>query len=366
MIVLFGGSLVLLVLVVGLVIDGGYAFAKHRAAQNAADFAASAGARIVAQARVGDATNGTDANVQGAIQAALRANQAQATAFDTNGPRYVDRTGARLTYVGDPALAGSVPASAQGVVVGSNASWRPFFLGVVGVSSWTASANAVAITPGRDVGGGVVPFAVSLSSVKGPGALPTCPPGDVAESCTVSKLTPGSTNLPGGFGWLKFGCYRQDADGKYYGLGQIPPASDGGCQNNKPFLSQEWGTPPDPPLTYGCCTSVSASAAAGYGNDIGSLPGNKASINDGTPGVAHVITNNLWVWVPIWDTANGNGSNGYYHIVGYSLFEIVHIKGGKEIEGVLRVGLDPATGNPFDAPDPKFTTTYTGEIQLVR
>ena len=84
----------------------------------------------------------------------------------------------------------------------------------------------------------------------------------------------------------------------------------------------------------------------GIGNDIGSLPGNKASVNDGTPGINYVETNDLWVWVPIWDFANGNGSNGYYHIVGYSAFEIVHIKGGKDIEGVLRLAVDPATGNP--------------------
>jgi len=362
MLVLFGGALILLVLLVGLVVDGGYAFAQRRGAQNAADFAASAGARIVARARVGDSANGTDANVQGAILAALAANRAQPVTFGAGGPRYVDKAGVAIANVG----AGPIPTNAQGVVVGAKTTWRPYFLGVIGVSTWTAAADAVAVTPGVDIGGGVVPFGVSLSSVKGAGALPTCPAAQTAESCTVSKLTPGSTNLPGGFGWLKFGCTGPDATPKNFGLGQVSPANAGGCQNNKPFLAQEWGTPPAPPLTYGCCTSIAASTAAGFGNDIGSLPGNKASINDGTPGVANAIDNNLWVWVPIWDTANGNGSNGYYHIVGYSLFEIVHIKGGKEIDGVLRVAVDPATGNPFDAPDPSKTTTFTGEIQLVR
>ena len=55
---------------------------------------------------------------------------------------------------------------------------------------------------------------------------------------------------------------------------------------------------------------------------------------------------------PIWDRANGNGQNGYYHIIGYVGFEIVHIKGGKDIEGVIRV--KGSTGaQVLDAPDPK-------------
>lgn len=365
MVVLFALSLIVLILAVGLVIDGGYAFAQRRGAQNAADFAATAGTHIVAEARIGDMANGTDANVQAAIQAALAANHSQPVTFGATGPRYVGRSGNRLTFVGDPALGGVIPASAQGVVVGANATWRPFFLGVIGVSSWTASADAVAITPASDNGGGVVPFGVSLSSVQGAGALPICPAGQTAETCGTHHLTRGGLNSPGGFGWLKFGCQGPDAGGKFYGLGQRPAVS-GGCQNNKPFLDNEWGTPPAPTNTYGCCTSVAASTALGYGNDIGSLPGNKASVNDGTPGVANAINNDLWVWVPIWDFANGNGSHGYYHIVGYSAFQIVHITGGKDIEGVLRLAVNPATGNPYDAPDPSLTLTYSGEIQLVR
>ncbi len=364
MIVLFALALIALVLVIGLVVDGGFAFAQRRTAQNAADFAATAGARVVALARLGDTVNGADGNVQGAITAVLASNHAQPITFDAaTGPRYVDRSGTRLTYVGDPGLAGKVPVTAQGVSLVAQTSWRPFFLGLIGVNNWIASANAVAISPSTGGGGGVVPIGVSLASVKGAGAFPTCPAGQTAESCGTQHLTPGALNLPGGFGWLKFGCSGPDANNDPFGLGQ---GSSGGCSNSKPFLDTEWGTPPAPPNTYGCCTSVSASAAAGNGNDIGSLPGNKASVNDGTPGVDYVETNNLWVWVPIWDTANGNGSNGYYHIVGYSAFEIVHIKGGKDIEGVLRLGLDPATGNPYDSPDPNLLVTYSGAIQLVR
>ena len=43
MVVLFALSLIALVLIVGLVVDSGFAFAQRRGTQNAADFAAAAG-----------------------------------------------------------------------------------------------------------------------------------------------------------------------------------------------------------------------------------------------------------------------------------------------------------------------------------
>jgi uncharacterized membrane protein len=46
------------------VIDGGYAFSQRRGAQNAADFAALAGARIIAENISQDTVNGTDSNVK--------------------------------------------------------------------------------------------------------------------------------------------------------------------------------------------------------------------------------------------------------------------------------------------------------------
>jgi hypothetical protein len=102
----------------------------------------------------------------------------------------------------------------------------------------------------------------------------------------------------------------------------------------------------------------------GSGDDIGSLPGNKASITDSQATVNYMETNNLVGWVPIWDSANGNGSNGYYHIIGYVAFEIVHIKGGKDIEGVIRVKGSTGT-EVLDAPDPKLLELYSGAVQLI-
>ncbi len=255
-----------------------------------------------------------------------------------------------------------IPAGAQGVVVNASTSWTPFFLGIIGVANWSARANAVAMSPGRNVGTGILPFAVSAATVL---AHDACPLGTTASDCPTFHLTPGSLNLPGVFGWLKFGCEGPDADGKAFGLRLVPTANAGGCKNSKPFLDKEWGAlPTTPGNTFGCCTSIAASTQAGYGNNIGSLPGNKASITDSQATVNYMETNQLVGWVPIWDRANGNGQNGYYHIIGYVGFEIVHIKGGKDIEGVIRV--KGSTGaQVLDAPDPKLLELYSGGVKLI-
>ncbi|MEA2547769.1 MAG: hypothetical protein QOE42_367, partial [Chloroflexota bacterium] len=141
MLVLFALALSAIVLMVGLVIDGGNALVQRRGAQNAADFAALAGARIIAEYVGGDTVNGTDANVQTAIFNANRDNGGAPIVFGSpNGPRYVDQNGGLLGFVST----GALPANAAGITVQSKHSWRPYFLGIIGVSSWEASAAATA------------------------------------------------------------------------------------------------------------------------------------------------------------------------------------------------------------------------------
>ncbi len=89
-IVLFGLCLTAMLLAVGLVIDGAYAFAQQRGAQNASDFGALAGARIVAldinaNANGGSAPTGSD--VETAIQQAVTANGGSVTFGSPNGPQ---------------------------------------------------------------------------------------------------------------------------------------------------------------------------------------------------------------------------------------------------------------------------------------
>ncbi len=144
--VLVALAMVVLIAMVGLVIDGGMAWEKRREAQNAADMAALAGTRVVAQS-VGGAAR-TNQDVYNAISAIATANNgATVPGLGTaTGALYVDSKGAPISgsYVTNAASA--IPATARGVKVPTSRSWTPFFLGLVGISNWSASADATART----------------------------------------------------------------------------------------------------------------------------------------------------------------------------------------------------------------------------
>ena len=328
MILVVGLVLALVVFAVGLVIDGGNGLAQRRAAQNASDFASMAGARVVAQHIAGDAVNGSDANVEAAIINEIARNGGNPIAFCApNGPRYVSADGALLGYVGAGFIPGPTCASeshecAAGVQVKSNRDWKPFFLGVFGIDRWATSAEATAkggYATGGPPPGTLFPAGISLAFFN---TYPACdgPISSVpGNACSPQHLTPGNLNVPGGFGWLSFGCNG-------YGLGQVPPANNGGCGTSKPFLQQEIGPPGK---SYGCCTAVGLTGSL---DRIGSVPGNKVSAD-----CSYYIDNEVTVTVPIWDTAGGNGSNAWYHVVGYAGFQITGCSGGKNIEGVWRL-----------------------------
>jgi Flp pilus assembly protein TadG len=307
---LFALSLTVIVLAVAVVIDGGNALMQRRSSQNTSDFAALAGARIIATWIDGDTTNGTDANVVASIDSTVAANRGVPVAYGSpNGPRYVNRAGAFTGWVGS----GVIPATTEGVTVSTNKVFRPYLLGIVGSGNWTASSTATARGgyASSPPTGTLFPVGIALAFFE---TYPFCT-GDVGSSpdCQPQQLTPGNLNVPGGFGWLKFGC-----DG--YGLGQT-----GGCDNSKPFLQGEIGPPSQ---SYGCCTQV---GLPGSPDQIGSLPGNKVSAD-----CSYYIDNEIVVTVPIWDTAGGTGSNGWYHIIGFAGFQITECRGGKDIAGVWR------------------------------
>ena len=324
---LFALSMVVVILAVALVIDGGNALLQRRASQNASDFAALAGARIVATWIDNDIVNGTDANVVSAIDATIAANGGSPLTYGSpTGPRYVSRAGAFTGWVGG----GTIPAGTEGVTVGSSRTFRPYLLGVVGGGTWTASAVATArggYAAAPPIGN-VFPAGISLAFFE---TYPFCT-GDVGSSpeCQPQHLTPGNLNVPGGFGWLKFGAQDKCAG---FGLGM---STTSGCEENAPFLQDEIGPPPN---SFGCCTAVSGDPDL---DRIGSLPGNKASAD-----CSYYIDNEIVVTIPIWDYAGGTGANGWYHIIGFAGFQLTACEGGKNISGVWRKQffLGPTTGS---------------------
>ena len=167
--VLFALALTVIVAGVGVVVDGGYAFAQRRVSQNAADFAAMAGTRIIGQARTGQPA-GNAFNVAGAVQSTLAANGSVLVDAE-----YVDENGLAL---GNVVGATSIPGNAFGVVVSARTEWKPFLLGIVGISDWAATSNATAKTTGSALGGGVLPVGIrirrttALRSARSPTSTP--------------------------------------------------------------------------------------------------------------------------------------------------------------------------------------------------
>jgi len=353
-----GQSLVLFALVLGLllipatglVVDGGYALAQRRASQNASDFAALAGARIVAQRIAGDTTNGTDANVRQAIVNSMNVTGGTVTFGAPNGPSYVTREGGVATCAANTSGfvdGGAICPTAVGVKVASSRSWAPYFLGIVGMNSWTASAEATArggYAAGAP-GGTMFPVGVAQANFDGRQPCGSGVSSDPTSPCYPIHMTPGTLNVPGGFGWLKFGAAGKCTG---FGLGQDP---NSGCDNDKPFLQSEIGPPAN---SHGCCGPINETPDAQ--RLIGSLPGNKHSAD-----CSYYIENKIVVYVPVWDYAGGTGANGYYHIVGYTGFQLTACNGGKDIEGIWRV--------PITTGQVTFTPGFAGAplaVQLIK
>ena len=110
---LFALSAGVILMLTGLVIDGGNALNQRRNSQNTSDFAALAGARIIAQWIDKDLVNGTDANVRAAIETTVRTNGSDPVTFGADGPAYVDASGDVVGHVGE----GSIDADTVGVRV---------------------------------------------------------------------------------------------------------------------------------------------------------------------------------------------------------------------------------------------------------
>ena len=167
-------SLVALMAALGLLLDGGNAYAQQRAVQNGVDAAANAGADVLAQRLAGVAK--TDAQVLAAVTAISGPNAIAPTAFYTNvSGQPIDLNGNVVTAdlaapVGN--LTNTIPPNAQGVHAGGSRDFGTSFARVIGLDSLTASAEAIAIT-GPLIGGQFLPvvFPVNITDCSQNGSL---------------------------------------------------------------------------------------------------------------------------------------------------------------------------------------------------
>ena len=161
--VLAAGAMTFLILGVALILEAGNAYGHQRMAQNAADAGANSGATVLAQ-RLGG-TPKTDADVKQAID-----DTAGWNSLDSHAAFYTDVDGAWIDAGGSPTTVdnrvavgnGEIPPGAQGVRFGGNQAFGTTFAGVVGFTTFTASAEATAVT-GRLVGGQFLPVIIPVS-----------------------------------------------------------------------------------------------------------------------------------------------------------------------------------------------------------
>jgi Flp pilus assembly protein TadG len=170
--VLFTLALVALLVMVGLVIEGGNVLGQQRIAQNGADAAANAGTLVIAESLSGRSRTGQ--NVLDAISASAGAN-----ALANTQAEYTDGFGVPL---GITVTSGAIPSTARGVNVGGDRIVDTSLIRVVGINRLTASADATAV-------------AGALSAF-GRGALPVTFPTAVSDCDGLGNFHPGDDVWP--------------------------------------------------------------------------------------------------------------------------------------------------------------------------
>lgn len=362
----FALSLVVVLLAVALVIDGGNAWSQRRTTQNAADFAALAGTKVVAANAGAPQTN---ASVRSAVESGLSSNGIATTVLGTDyTASYVNTLGNLVAGYG---TGGSIPAGVIGVQVSPTKAFSTYFLRVVGMNGFNASATATAKYgfyegPAGGPGGNLVPIAVNLATITG---ATQCPVGAVAGSatpgCTPLPLTQNDSVAPGQFQWMSWN-----------GTG------------NTPYLCSILGPPANSP-SYSVPANGFIVISGNTGVSNSSCVRGQASPLEGIDGWVSLQTTILvpiispgpppggqtCVQAPQYCFANGtpypvttqgNGSNATYNVIGFAGFQLTGCSNPciKNLQGVFRQAffLGP-TGSTTGTPG---TPGGTLGIQLVQ
>ena len=199
-----GQSLVLVVLALvamlamaGLVIDGGNLFAQQRKTQNWTDAAANAGAVQLLRRLIGVA--GTQAQWDQRVVDAVNESIAGDGLESIGSIRYTDIDGNDR----GPTGTGTIPADAAGVRVVGSRSVGTYIAGIVGISTFTATADATAVSGyATSAGlGGLLPvtFPVLFTQCDG-NALVVAGDWPVGPSNPI--VVPMCSNGPGNVGWI--------------------------------------------------------------------------------------------------------------------------------------------------------------------
>lgn len=223
--VIVAGGLIVLIAMVGLVIDGGYAWGRQRSTQNGADAVAKAGSVVILEWL--DEQPKTIGDVGCAVELAEDENNVV-----VDRAEFTDHTGALINVAVPPCgTVGAIPPTAQGVRAATSQTFDTFLMSVIGFRQLTATANATAIV-GPITGSGVglpVTFPQTMELCDDSDTIHTIrdwdeadydgtglddgvwtpyeilPLGATLDSSNLA-IIPLCTRAPGSVGWLDFGC----------------------------------------------------------------------------------------------------------------------------------------------------------------
>jgi Flp pilus assembly protein TadG len=191
--VIFTLSLVVLIAMVGLVLDGGSTFAQRRQEQNSADLAAIAAANDLI------ANQGTANWNATALRVAAQ-----------NG--YSAATGATVTAtcINCPGQATDPNTPGVQVTVNITAPHQNGFSAVVGMSSWNVSTTATSLTGWPDTATGPAPFIVSNVNFDTNGKPIHCTGN--SDKCNLEHPVSDTPTASNEFTWTNFGYDKKCTD----------------------------------------------------------------------------------------------------------------------------------------------------------
>lgn len=196
-IVIFALALVVLISMVGLVLDGGSAFAQRRSQQNAADLAALA------------AANDLIVNQGSASWAAT----ARAVAAENGFTHGVGGVTVDVSCWNCPGQVLDASVNGVQVQVDITAAHRNNFAGVIGMSTWDVAATSRSKTGWPNTGTGPGPFIVSINAFHEGGEPAACTGPD--DICDLQNPQGGDTDQPkeaDEFTWTDFGYDKECED----------------------------------------------------------------------------------------------------------------------------------------------------------
>jgi Flp pilus assembly protein TadG len=321
--VIVAAGMVILIALVGLVIDGGFAWGRQRDTQNAADAAALAGATVMAERLAGAVPIRTDADVNAAVNLAFSNNDVDRdVAFYTNITGDLLTGGGAVTTNESAAArvgAGSIPSGAAGVLARGTQTFDTFLMRIVGFDQSTTRAPATAVAGylnevcAAESGCDVIPITLPVTILQcdntGNNPRPYDPP--TFWQVTDDPISiPLCGNGPGNVGWIDW--FPGEA------------ACDGTPSEGMPEVECEILTPNNPPISLPSWQKVAqtgnTNAAyietalnAKYAGAIVRIPQFDGTCGDTPTGTA------LSGCDP--SDVGGGGANQWYHLPQFASFQ---------------------------------------------